>query len=172
MPWNSSYESDVHCKYVNKFVFPPQESAAGSQMCSILVIFKGISVHRWPQARNNHLQLSITIGVEGLFESKVLTHYNCCWDLFESIASNFTLQLLLGPLWKQSTYYSIFQGPLQRSLKAKYLHVSLALGSPFESRLPSSCCWGPLWKQSTCKLQFLYEGALKAEHVLYLWFAL
>jgi len=28
---------------------------------------------------------------------------------------------------------------------------------PFENRLPSncSCCWGPLWKQSTCTLQFL-----------------
>jgi len=38
-----------------------------------------------------------------------------------------------------------------------YLHISVVVVSPFESRLPSncSCCWGPLWKQSTCTLQFL-----------------
>jgi len=51
-------------------------------------------------------------------------------------------------------------------LEAEYLHISLAVVGPFESRLPSnfSCCWGPfesklpahysfcrgpLWKQST-----------------------
>jgi len=47
----------------------------------------------------------ITIAVGGSCESKVLTHYDCCW----------------GPLWKQSTY--TLQLLLGASLKAKYLHI-------------------------------------------------
>jgi len=51
-------------------------------------------------------------------------------------------------------HISFFQGPLQRSFKAEYLHNFVVLGGSFESRLPSncSCCWGPLWKQSTYRL--------------------
>ena len=73
-------------------------------------------------------------------------------------AGNFTLQLLLGA-----------------PLKARCLHITVAAGGSFVSRVithysffkaPSmkfksrvlthcSCCWGPLWKQTTCTLQFL-----------------
>jgi len=110
----------------------------------------------------------------GHFESKVLTHHNCClWPLWKQGA--YTLQLLLGPLWKhgiyiiiavggpfeskvlthysfcwgplckQSTYTLHFLRPLQWSLKAEYLHISVTVGGPFWSILPSSCscCWGP-----------------------------
>jgi len=39
--------------------------------------------------------LHIAISVGGPCESKVLTHYNCCW----------------GPIWKQSTYTLVYWRP-------------------------------------------------------------
>jgi len=42
-------------------------------------------------------------------------------------------------------------------LTAEYIHISIAVGGSFESKLCSnySCCRGPLWKQSTSTLQLL-----------------
>jgi len=47
--------------------------------------------------------------------SSLLTHYSCCW----------------WPLWKQGTYtIKLLLGAL---LKARCLHITNAVGDPFES---------------------------------------
>jgi len=58
--------------------------------------------------------LHITIAVWEPFKSKVLTHYNCCWGLWEQ--GTCTLQLLLGALLK-ATYFTL------QLLLAAYLKV-------------------------------------------------
>ena len=74
--------------------------------------------------------LHITIAVGGPFGSKELTHYS----FFK--APSMTFESRVGLI----THFSGFWGP-------------------FESRLPSnsSCCWGPLWKQSTCTVPAHYS---------------
>jgi len=47
--------------------------------------------------------LHITVAVRDPFKSRVLTRCRCCWGSFWK-KSTCTLQLLLGPLWKQTTY--------------------------------------------------------------------
>jgi len=60
--------------------------------------------------------LNITIAVVGSFESKVLTQYNCCWGLFESM--KFYIIIAVGS-----------------PLKARCLHIIMAVGGAFQSRV-------------------------------------
>ena len=68
--------------------------------------------------------LHITIATGGPFESRVLTHYSCCWR----------------PLQKKSAY--ALQWLLGTPLKAVYLYIAVAVEGSFESRVLThyTCC--------------------------------
>jgi len=88
----------------------------------------------------------------------------------------FTLEMVVKPLWKHSTY--TLQILLVAPVKARHLHITSCWG-PFESIvltryncfwqplstqgiLHYSYCWGPLWKHNSYTLQLLFGAPLKA----------
>jgi len=79
----------------------------------------------------------ITVTVGSPCESKVLTHYSCCW----------------GPLWKKSTY------TLQFLLGAPSMKFNSRVHTHF------SCCWGPLWKQIIFNFSCCWGAPLKAKYL-------
>ena len=54
---------------------------------------------------------------------------------------------------------------LEALLKVEYLHVAVA--ESFDSKVPAhySCCWMPLWKQSTYTLRLRLGAPLETEYL-------
>jgi len=87
------------------------------------------------------------ITVAGRFESIVLTHSNCSLSPFESLVrgdygcywwphakqGTYTLKLLLGNYLKARNF--TIQLLLEATVKASFLHITVAAGSSFESRV-------------------------------------
>ena len=124
----------------------------------------------------------ISVSVGGPFEIKVLTYYSSGWGpLWKQGA--YTLQLLLGASLKARNIalHLLLGAPLKLRclhiavavggpLKAEYLHTKVSFRGPsimFKSKILThfSCCWGPLWKQITVKLQLLLGAPLKVKYL-------
>ena len=105
--------------------------------------------------------LHIKVAVCDPFESKLLTHYNCCWwPLWKQ--GTCTLQMRVGSLWKQGT--QTLQLLLGALLRAKYLYIIVSVGGPFECRALThySFFQGPL--QWSLKAEYLHIAMAVGGH--------
>ena len=95
-------------------------------------------------------ELYITVAVWAPFESKVLTHYNCCLGLLSKQGPHTLLfgaplkarylhiTIAGGGLWKQSTYTPQFLlGVPSMKFKSRVLTHFSAFWGPFESNVPA-----------------------------------
>ena len=97
------------------------------------------------------IKMHIKITVWRPCESKLITHYSCCQ----------------GPFWMQSTYTLHFLlGALQWSLKGEYLHISVAFGGPFESKLTAHCS---LWRGAEACVTLLCSHTFSVGLILEPW---
>jgi len=62
--------------------------------------------------------------------------------------------MLEAPLEARCLYITVSLRPLQGSLKAEYVHISVAVGGPLKADY-LKLLLGPLCKQTNCTLQFL-----------------
>jgi len=100
-------------------------------------------------------------------QNSLLIHYTCCWaplkarylthyscyrvPLWKRSEPTYTLQLLLWSLWNQSRLLTRCSCS-GRPCEADYLHFTVVVGGPYESRvayLHMAVALGALWKQST-----------------------
>jgi len=65
------------------------------------------------------LKEKCTTDTLGPFESKVFTHYNCCWGPFESKVAHLYIAVGVGPLWKQG--WLLYTLHLQRGTRGRCL---------------------------------------------------
>ena len=84
--------------------------------------------------------------------------------LWYTLDSRYTAKISAAAyLWMRLISEYIWQ-LLEAPLKARYLHITPAVWDPFESNVHPyhNCSLGPLWKQPTSTLQFLFGASLKA----------
>jgi len=75
---------------------------------------------------------------------------------------NFLEDLLIHNVFRYISWFEAFlylpigDGGAGVALKGRYLHVTVAVGGPFDSIVLAhyKCCLGPLWKHITCTLQY------------------
>jgi len=145
------------------------DAVEGTFASRVLTYYSCYWVPLWKQS---------TVAVRGPFESRGRTHYSCCWGLLQK-QSIYALHWLLAGLWKQSTNaLQVLLGALSKPrtytlqlllralLKKEYLHITMTVGGPFESRVLTHYrdCWRALWKLSTYDLllrSILFEWIIR-----------
>jgi len=96
-----------------------------------------------------HITYTLQLLLVATLNARYLTHFSGCWGLFESMEFYITI-------------------PVGAPLEASWLHITVAVGDPFASRVLAHCsffetpsmkfksrvlthfsgCWEPLWKQT------------------------
>jgi len=89
---------------------------------------------------------------------------------------NFSEEILTHKFFRYASWFEVFLYLLIGDgggvpLKWRYLHITVAVGSPFESKVCINCniaVWGPL-KARNFSLQLLLGAPVKARYFLYNW---